>query len=624
MKKAPIVLVIILALLAGTYYLTWHLYGKYAKDLMVRNVQAVFEEAKLGSVEYEEVTVSGFPFNITVNFKNAKTKLNSGEILKKLFSGIDKKAGGGDLLSEDEKNIKRHIENVQWTDELYREGDLKVSTNLMSYSFTIETGGDYHYNSKINDEVINTVFKGEPSKIRINFKKSPLLIDYENKGISTEEYFKKLFANLTRIEYKSGKNSAYNTDTDELLYSTEAALFAYEIKEKGDGTGKVEFILQSKNAKVEEAFEKMYAKFTGLLLGENQKAYDMTDRGNMNADIHLIYEGGVLIEQSKLNKDASFKLSFPKFTVYDDLSIIRLDGEMQVKKDNGKLLASSIKYNSEVQYNEKWYNKFLKDVNGFREIVIEGIKDGSAVRSYPMLAFLANDLKEKSNTTMSDEEFMIDFANKLFDNVDMIIPEFHKWGKINHKIDIVYDGSDAQSVNINNFELIINPDTGSQGIKITGNASKKQPQNIINISVNVFNYGNLIDDIYAYVKNGMKFNEDILGNEPTFEIKDGIDRAVKNSLLKLSGATDKEAKDITITVKADETNPMPMVGSMPIFEAMGLLQNLSLYIAPIIPEQGRNKSGQAPKMDDKQSGSFPPIGSNQIQGYDKEPVTVPQ
>ena len=482
------------------------------------------------------------------------------------------------------------MDKLKWDDELHREGDLSITTNVMSDSFTIKGDGDYHYNSTINGEVFETTIKGEPTILNIKFKKSPVLISYENKGIESKEYFNKVIKNLTSFEFKAGKNSGYNPDTNGLLYSSDGAFIKYSIKEAGDGNGKVEFILQAQNTKYEKEFDKIYGKMLLLMTGEKPRDEYFSHKGKMNADIHLIYDGGMFIKDSKLSKDISFVFKFPKFTVYDELSIMRLNGEVSVDKEDGKLKSSVIKYIGELQYKEQWYARLLADVEDFRKLIINGIKDGSALKSYPMLNVMVKDLKEKTESSMSDEDFMIDFANKLFDNVDMIIPKFHEWGKIDHAMDVVYNDTDGQKIDINKFDLVINPSSGSQGIKLVGSASKNKSQSIFNISLSLLNYSNLVDDIYAYAMNGVRFNEDILQNEPTFEIKKGLDNAIKKALLKLSGSTDVAAKDITIIAKTDKENPMPMIGNMPIFQAMGVLQNLALYIAPIIPDDEYNGS----------------------------------
>jgi hypothetical protein len=569
MKKSSVI-VVLLVLISAIYSAGWYFYANYVKDYMVSKIDMFFAETQIGTFEYEDVSVSGFPTKVDVTFSNAKSKIKSGELYKMAAKDSAK------YLSEEEKS---KIEKIDWVDEISREGSFTVSTNLLANDFNIKTSGDLYYKSLINGQEFPFVIKGKPAKFKITFAESPIFIERNNPDMDAEKLVEKLFQNLQHFRYSQGENKGYNSETDELLYSTKSVLFLYDLKPKGSNTAKVELKMHSTDVKFEKAYEDMLAQIFKEFSTDAFPYKYFSRKGSMNSDIHFIYTGGALINNSKFNKKPSFTLEMPKFVFYDDLSKVHGSGMLEIMHENNKLVSTKVKYDGKLQYDEKWYDYLISDLKSYKDEMYSEVKKGNTEAAMSELDKIPGDVKATISMLQSDEEMLFS-AITVLDNIEKVIPKFHEWGTIINKVDIDYNAKaeDGKKLDVKNFDFIFGPKDSQIGYTVSGTAQQVTMRKHVDFSISLLSYQKLINDLFSYSKGLIKLGEKVTRETSPIHFKDGVERAVQKFLVNISNEQNKNNKNLSITIKMDEKNPMPMIGSKSFFEVVGMAsQNLAPY-----------------------------------------------
>jgi len=596
MKKLLIFLVVVVALYCGA----WFGYSSYVKTFITQNVHTAFKESGLGSVQYESVEVSGFPTRVDVTLKNTKTELNSGEIFKGLVAELERK-------SKKRKPKKLFKDDIDWKDTFVREGSVTISGGILSNEYNIKTDGVMRYKGAVNGEQFDVSMKGSGTDVKVVFTKSPLLIDRDNQDKKGEEYLKEMLSNIKLFQLTQGKNEIYDDNTNNLLQSSEGTHLFYRMNKDASGKGEVELKFQGKDSQITPEYEQMLSKIHNLMISEelsnNYASNDLSRRGKVNLDAHIIYQGG-LSEEILKKKEGSFTLKIPKLIYYDDLSKNQVtDAEFSIVSAKRKMDFLKVKYDSRTKLDEKWYDYFIQDMDDLKQELLSADDPSEALEKFEDMP---RNVQRKLRRKSADE--LVATIVKFIDNLEIIMPKFHDWGTIDQNVDIVYDVNGEKKLEINKIDFTTTVNGVKRGIQIKGDVISYRPAPNATMSISLLNYSSLIDDIMAYINNVRPVYEEISGEQIPFEIKEGFEQALKSVLVKLSDAPTQEGRDVNITIKADDKNPFPMIGNMMMMQAAGFAQStLAPYLLPVMPKQGSAPDG------DKQSDLYKSPTGNVLQ-----------
>ncbi len=483
-------------------------------------------------ISYSNISLSGYPFKINLNFSSPKIQTS--------------------FATTKDKDVQKN--SYQYSSK----NDLVLSSNLIGSNFSLIIPGNNNDQIKIGDNSYNILETSPNSKIvSLHFNDSLVkiallnadVLKKDNKEILKYIHSIKILAkDLDFSEAKSGqllrriKNLNLYLARD-YLTSDKSPLKTSSIKLDFDNN------YQALSTPELDNIAKPLLDFKERP-GIKEFIYNNLFSPSINGEVTNSAKGRVVLA---LNEKGDFNniplnIEFDNFHYKSDLFEENLSGILILTDINKKdAPESKLRLAFTLKANEKAYN-----------YAIDTLKQAA--------------LSENSEKTLTPKKYA--------DNAYMLFPEVHKMGTIAVNADIIVQ-SELNNIAINQLDF----SNDNYAVKITGNYKKEDVKGILSglsgegkLNSNLINYKSLVADINSMAIKYAKYNAAVNDiNDIDVNFMEPFQGDLSTLLESFAETKDKD--NLTIVIKNDSGQFLPTIGKLPFFQAIAKVQDtISPYL----------------------------------------------
>ncbi len=445
--------------------ITWF----YRANTIKKNIEAAFKSVIIGDtkITYDNISVSGFPANMDVTITKPHISMN-----------VTKFANSINL----ERTLK--IQTLpQWNEDVTIDGDIKLSVNIFSNKFSIQTNGNILSKSNISGKDLSYIVK--PNNVSVceltTSNHSGLfgnLWDFHTWMNDSNNFLR----DLRSADCVTSAFTMTSAITNEQAASSDGGRF-YISRTPGNGMSAIRVYLLASNVEATKAYDDIYSAYIHAF-SPGLNFISPSILGKQNIEIDLSYSGTE--DWSKPNSN-----QFPLEAKINKLHISNAAYQIDSSLDFSNIFKGNTR-NVALNYKTEGTAGDL-----FRNMLRSHLYDvTNAITTNPAAINETNKeiIEARRRIAMIPPEKMDQIINS-------IIPDFAQLGKITTAININYAGDDklsAYKVNLESLEL----STAPYGITTSGTWQKSGSDSPMsgNLSVICNNCSALIDKGISYLR----------------------------------------------------------------------------------------------------------------------------
>jgi len=466
MRKIILVsLVALIVLITGALTITWF----YRAHDIKKNIEIAFSSIAIGDtkITYDDIVVSGFPTAMNVTIIKPHIVMNVTEFADKISL---------------EKTLKIN-KLPQWNEDITIDGDMKLSVNMFSNKFQIQTNGNIISKSNIAGKDLGLIAQST----------APTVCELTTSNHSG------LFGNLWNFR-------AWMNDTNNFLHDLRSIdcvtppftmlVAANNEKAVSSGGGRfyisrdpqkeissIRVYLLGNDIEATKAYDAIYITYLQAI-ANGSKFISPSTYGKQNIEIDFSYSG---TEDWNNPNAKQFPLEVKINKLHISNAAYQLDSTLSLSnnyKDNARNI--SLNYKMEATATDLLRNLLRSHLNDVT----------TAITTTP----IANNETNREIMEARKRVSMVP-PEKMDQLINSIIPDFAHLGKMTAAINIDYKGDDklnSYNANLSGFELSAAP----YGIIASGTGKRSGNQSPMsgNLSIICNNCTSLIDNSISYLR----------------------------------------------------------------------------------------------------------------------------
>ncbi|MCH2038029.1 MAG: hypothetical protein MK137_05510, partial [Rickettsiales bacterium] len=554
-------LLFVCCVLVVVYSLTWIGVSSKVKDYAEAQLEAMkqpdfSQKYGISDVSYESLEVSGFPFDFKVNVEKPSFKIDYNHLIQKQLAKYD--------IELTEHAVEQFMMNGfdVWIDQHSFNGTLTFSKSGFGETYVLEMGpGTLTSVTDLGQKKVkvNTVYE-QPSTLSVQFKGWSILpsFDLESKEVD------KRIAKFQALNFDSGRIYSENADSKEKMSSVEASKMSMTLSDYGkSGKKKFSFKVDVDDLQFFEGIMDYFYNNKHLKQWSRHNAIDFLNyvkRGKINIDTEISYKGTTNSSDFATNS-YMIDLDIKSLDWKDEAVKFSSSGSLNVSATKSTIPNITFKYASSQEVSPLGYDVALSNLQLFmEELALE-----------PSVA--------------SNRYFQM-FEVLVQDEPNLLVPDMHKFGVMNTKIDFSFFVDDKGQMSLQIGGIGMSNDVFSVNLYGSGSGNMLQAKGEGALNLEIKNFETMYGYLRNYIVHIQNYMVDPRRNwQLDYVFTAEIFEAIKKTVLRLSNYAEVQNGELVhtnpnvlITINFPKES-MPTIGTLSLPEAQQFLMS---YLFPYI------------------------------------------